>query len=220
MSGQATCSLSEALTALAFDDPTPVALVPNALKTQRWGCSSDDVLTRLYAAVHTLCDAGYRGDLKIWGRPIRQSGGVAPRLGAPKILNQAECLNNRLFVPNHDALWPGSSSGDEYADAFAAESSIGGFDEVCVDRADLGRLLATASQSTGKAERECEVWLRQQFAADPEKLQSKKSFARDAIKHFGGRLSERGFSRVWAKVAPGEGRDKAGRPKKSNQSTK
>ena len=93
MSGQATCSLSEALTALAFDDPTPVALVPNALKTQRWGCSSDDVLTRLYAAVHTLCDAGYRGDLKIWGRPIRQSGGVAPRLGAPKILNQAECLN-------------------------------------------------------------------------------------------------------------------------------
>lgn len=194
-------------------------MVPDAIKNQRWGCSSADALMRLNAAVHALCDAGYRGDLKIWGSPVTQSADLHSRMGAPKKLDQAECLHNRLRVHNRDALRPGSGGSDEFSDMFAAEASIGGFDAVCVDRAELDRLLAASNLSTSKAERECEAWLRQEFAADPARLRRKGSLHADAKKHFGNRLSGRGFSRAWARVATLYGRDKAGHPK-SNQSTK
>lgn len=219
MSGQATCSLWEALTALAFNDPTPVATVPHAINAQRWGHSPADALTELNGAVHFLCDACYRGDVRIWGRRIPQSPDVNPCLGAPKKLTQAECLHNRLIVIYRDALLPRSGIGDGFDDTFAAEASVGGFDDVNVDRADLHRLLAMANQPTSGAEHDCEVWLRKQFAGDPEKLKKRGSFEADAANHFGRRLSRRAFGRVWAKVAPAEGRDKPGRSK-SNHNTK
>ena len=220
MSGQSTCSLSEALTALAFNDPTPAAIVPDALKTERWACSSAEALMRMNAAVHTLCDAGYRGDVKIWGRPITRSQDVAPRLGIPKKLDQAECLHNRLFVPGRDGLWPGGD--DEYADMFSAEASGGGFDEVRVDQAEFDKFRATTVKPTSGAVHECVAWLLRQFAADPKKQMKKEDFKAAALVEFVGRLSGRGFDRAWAQVAPGADRDKPG-PKtrhKSNHSTK
>ena len=68
-----------------------------------------------------------------------------------------------------------------------------------------------AVQSTANAERECESWLRQQFLADPERKMAKKSFEEPALEKFGGRLSQAGFRRVWAKLAPSEGRNRPGR---------
>ncbi len=74
-----------------------------------------------------------------------------------------------------------------------------------------GTAATSPGKSTAKAERECEAWLRQQFAADPEKLRAKASFQADALEYFGERLSQAGFQRVWAKVAPEEGRTAPGR---------
>ncbi|WP_338466368.1 hypothetical protein RXV95_12475 [Novosphingobium sp. ZN18A2] len=217
MSGPATCSLSEAITALAFSDPTPAAMISDALNTQRWG-GSTIALKKLHEAVNIHCDAGYKGEVRIWGRPITQSTGLDPLLGAPRRLTDAECLHNRLFAHLRDALRPGHCSGDEFDVTFKAEAIDGGFDEVSVDRDDLDKLRAASSRATSKAERECEVWLVEQFAADSSRNRRKPSFAAQAKEHFGTRLSARGFARAWATVAPRYGRDKSGRPK-SNQNT-
>jgi hypothetical protein len=66
-------------------------------------------------------------------------------------------------------------------------------------------------QSTANAERECQEWLQQQFVADPEKRRKKASFEVAALMQFAGRLSQAGFRRVWAKVAPSDDRNKPGR---------
>ncbi|GGD61694.1 hypothetical protein [Croceicoccus mobilis] len=219
MSGHSTYTLMQALTALAFSDPTPARLVPIAMEDGRWKCCPTAARARLRQAAQTLCYAGYRGDLKIWGKPITQSTDAAPNIGALKLLDQADCLQNRLFIHYRDALFSGSGSGDDFADTFEAEAGPGGFDYVCVDRNQLDRLLSASNHSTGKAERDCEVWLHRQFEADPTARKGKKAIAVDARKHFGQRLSGRGFDRAWARVAPLYGRTKAGR-RKSNQNTK
>lgn len=145
MSGQSTCSLSEALTELAFNDPTPATVVPIAVKDGRWGCSPTAARSRLTKAVHALCDAGYSREVILWGRSITQSPGAAPCLGRLRKLHRTECLENRRFVPGRDGLWPGSNRGDEFPDsfaAFAAEADGVGLDAICVDQADFNKLLA------------------------------------------------------------------------------
>lgn len=68
-----------------------------------------------------------------------------------------------------------------------------------------------AVMSTASAERECEAWLRKQFAADPERRKAKASFEAGALAQFGERLSQAGFRRVWAQVAPDDFRTTPGR---------
>ncbi len=74
-----------------------------------------------------------------------------------------------------------------------------------------GTVTVASGKPTAKAERECEAWLREQFAADPEKLRAKASFQDDALAHFGERLSQAGFRRVWTVVAREDGRTAPGR---------
>lgn len=70
--------------------------------------------------------------------------------------------------------------------------------------------------STANGEQECKAWLIERFAADPEKLRSKKDFRDEALVQFSGRLSERGFNlRVWPELAKEHGRDGAGAKRKS-----
>lgn len=70
--------------------------------------------------------------------------------------------------------------------------------------------------STANGEQECKAWLTEKFAADPEKLRSKKDFRDEALARFTGRLSERGFNlRVWPVLAKEYGRDGAGAKRKS-----
>ena len=145
MSGQSTCSLSEALTELAFNDPTPATVVPVAVKDRRWGCSPTAARSRLTKAVHALCDAGYSGEVILWGRSVTQSPGTTPSLGRLRKLRRTECLENRRFVAGRDGLWPGCNRGDELADsfaAFAAEEEGLGVDAICVDQAGFNNLLA------------------------------------------------------------------------------
>lgn len=76
--------------------------------------------------------------------------------------------------------------------------------------------LPAAQPSIASVERECQAWLLEQFANDPEKKRSKSDFRSAAIARFGFGLSERGFNqRVWPKLAQEHGRDGAGAKRKS-----
>lgn len=76
--------------------------------------------------------------------------------------------------------------------------------------------LPTAQLSIASVERECERWLLEEFANDPEMKRSKSDFRSVAMARFGSGLSERGFNqRVWPKLAQEHGRDSAGAKRKS-----
>lgn len=145
MSGQSTCSLSEALTALAFNDPTSATAVPVAIQDGRWGCCPTAARLRLTKAVQTLCDAGYRSDVAIFGRTTVFSSGANPDRGPLRPLTTSECEAYRLFVPGQDTLWEGKNRGNEGEDAFAAHASSEGLDDVRVDLSGLSRLTSKAS---------------------------------------------------------------------------
>lgn len=65
--------------------------------------------------------------------------------------------------------------------------------------------------STGRAEAECRGWLAKEFEADPDKRRNKADFRNAAMVQFEGRLSVRGFNRVWDALAPTSGRSTPGR---------
>ncbi|WP_126176984.1 hypothetical protein [Tsuneonella rigui] len=75
---------------------------------------------------------------------------------------------------------------------------------------------ATVEVSTAAGEQACREWLIKEFAADPDKRRTKRSFREAAIKAFPGRVSERGFNlRVWPELARQHARDSAGAKRKS-----
>ena len=67
------------------------------------------------------------------------------------------------------------------------------------------------------AERDAAKWLAVAFKNDPTHSRSKKSFKTEALKKFKGRLSMRGFTRVWEKIAPAEGRSASGRKQQKSK---
>lgn len=78
------------------------------------------------------------------------------------------------------------------------------------------RVLSSKRPSIASIERECEKWLAEQFADDPEKRRTKSDFRNAAMERFSNGLSERGFNqRVWPKLARENGRDGAGAKRKS-----
>lgn len=143
MRGQSTCSLSEALTALAFNAPTSARLVPTGIQDGRWSCCPTAARSGLTKAVRALCDAGYRGDVTIFGRTTVFSFGENADPGPLRPLTRSECEAFRLFVPGQDALWEGRNQGNEMEDAFAAHASSEGLGDVRVDLSDLSRLMVT-----------------------------------------------------------------------------
>ena len=68
-----------------------------------------------------------------------------------------------------------------------------------------------AVTSTGRAEADCRGWLAKEFEADPGKRRNKADFRNAAMVEFAGRLSLRGFNRVWDALAPASGRSTPGR---------
>jgi hypothetical protein len=64
------------------------------------------------------------------------------------------------------------------------------------------------------AETQCKNWLADRLSKDPYLRCTKAQFKKDALKFFDGRLSERGFGRVWDAMA-GEDRKRPGRKRKS-----
>lgn len=77
--------------------------------------------------------------------------------------------------------------------------------------ASLPPLRLTGGVSTVAAERECERWLQTEFLSDPNSLRTKASFREGALRHFNGRLTQRGFGRAWDSIAPSCGRSRPGR---------
>lgn len=69
----------------------------------------------------------------------------------------------------------------------------------------------TVVTSTGRAEAECRGWLTKEFEGDPDKRRNKADFRDAAMVEFSGRLSVRGFNRVWDALAPTAGRSTPGR---------
>ncbi|MFD1767128.1 hypothetical protein ACFSAG_09760, partial [Sphingorhabdus buctiana] len=129
MSPRSTCSLSEALTALAFDDPLGAAFVPLAIKEGRWKCTGDEAFAKIIDALNALCDASYHGDVKIFGRSSSISGGA----GKLQLITPDQCVDHRLFVPGHDTLWQGCNQGKEYEDSFTAFKTTQMLSDIQVD---------------------------------------------------------------------------------------
>lgn len=78
------------------------------------------------------------------------------------------------------------------------------------------RVLPNKHPSIASIEKECEKWLAEQFADDPEKRLTKGDFRNAALNKFSNGLTERGFNqRVWPKLAREHGRDGAGAKRKS-----
>lgn len=67
------------------------------------------------------------------------------------------------------------------------------------------------------AERDAAKWLAIAFKNDPTNSRSKKSFQIEALKKFKGRLSMRGFTRVWEKIASADGRSASGRKRQKSK---
>lgn len=141
MSPRSTCSLSEALTALAFDDPLGAAFVPLAIKEGRWKCTGDEAFAKIIDALNALCDASYHGNIKIFGRSSSISGG-AEKL---QLITPDQCVDHRLFVPGHDTLWQGCNQGKEYEDSFTAFKTTKMLSDIQVDFAELTMLIAAYS---------------------------------------------------------------------------
>ena len=69
-------------------------------------------------------------------------------------------------------------------------------------------------ESKASAISECRHWLEQQFGEDVEFRKRKGDFENEALEHFAGRLSGRGFERAWSEaVTLHPKRAKAGRPR-------
>lgn len=85
-------------------------------------------------------------------------------------------------------------------------------------QADAAALKATdgSVRSTANGEHECKNWLLAAFVQDDEMKRSKDSFRNEAIERSSGRLSVRGFNRVWDAVAPKSGRSKPGRKRRKS----
>lgn len=135
-------SLTEALTDLAFGHPTPASTILSASGGGRIGHTRSDALNRLAVAAHILCDAGYSGEVKLWGKKTTSSTGIAPPEASIQQLTQADYLQFRRIALGYDVLWSGKNKGDEFNDFFAAEVSEICITELCVDRADFSRFLA------------------------------------------------------------------------------
>jgi len=61
------------------------------------------------------------------------------------------------------------------------------------------------------AEVHCRAWLCEAFEKDEKQSRTKTSFKKEALEKFHPNLSERGFLRVWAAIAPDAGRSMPGR---------
>lgn len=138
MSKTSTLSLTEALTRLAFNGPIPAAELPPALNQERWGIDRVHALTELIDAVHTLCNAGYSGEVKLFGKSLQPG---ATHRGLLREITQPQCEQFRLFAPGYDTLWIGSNKGNEFSDSFAAHIGPKGIDDVRVDRTGFKMLM-------------------------------------------------------------------------------
>lgn len=145
MNAPPTCSLSEAITYLAFNAPISATVVPIALNDGRWNCTRDVALSKLHHALNVLCNAGYNGSVQLWGRTVNTSSSATPE--PLRCLSKAECIDYRLIVLGRDALWQGKNQLDEFRDAFAAYASSDRLEDVRVDMVDLDTLKTAKRKS-------------------------------------------------------------------------
>ncbi len=145
MSGKQTCTLSEALSEIAFGTPTSAKKLPRVVHRREWVGAHKVAWARLHSALQSVCDGGYCRTVAIWGRTASFPATGTAQTGRLRLLTRAECEAYRLFVPGHDNLWDGSALGVEFADSFRAYAMRTGIADVRVDRTDLSKLIAALS---------------------------------------------------------------------------
>lgn len=167
----------------------------------------------LAQAVERLTDVASGGEIEIRGRFFR-SVLEDDRQILIKVISQEALSNYRQFDVFADALYRGNGLawGADRRDFPATTDDH--FRDVIVRRSQLLQHFPPQSgyalRLTSAFDEKCETWLTQKFAADPKGQLTKSSLKKEAIAKFGGRLSQRGFDRVWDKVAPSAGRNKPG----------
>ncbi|MBO9581861.1 MAG: hypothetical protein J7498_13300 [Sphingobium sp.] len=165
-------------------------------------------------AVNRLTDLGSAGVIEIRGRYFRDVLDDEIEIFTEQIL-PVRLADYRWFDTLDDSLHRGVGlAWDHTRRDLCYPSDDRHYRFVTVNRVDLLREFPPSSvartPTTISAEIECEKWLLEAFCSDAEKRRAKQSFRDAAITVCEGRLSLRGFDRVWAKVAPQVGRSLAG----------
>ena len=220
LSNRSRVALSESVTWLAF------GLALDADRTERavrWGrlCGGDfaAAVSQMEAAANFLLDAGTDGKIAFFGRHEKRLGTSAACTQKIDPLQLGDY--GQAMILTHDHLYFGRGLAMMYGENNKIIGLNGGredlFTHVTVSRDDvlnhcmLQQRRLNAPISTGAAETECSAWLENEFASDPNGNRARASFQSAALAHFEGRLSKRGFDRVWSKVAAAAGRSGAGR---------
>jgi hypothetical protein len=128
----------------------------------------------------------------------------------PRSWWNTEKIRSRFYACKINTVNPFSDAigGDHFAWIFVTKKSIDEQVEL------LGRHVAPAQAATVKAEKQCQVWLEQQFALGETADRTKPKFSEEARNKFG--VGTKSFNRAWAAATASSGleRSRAGRKPK------
>jgi hypothetical protein len=147
--------LTEAITALAFNDPVSAQDIVGAVTLSRWGSERRKVHARIVAAAKEICDAGFAGELECWGRKVPVCLDKAERQAVPtaKISRGDYVEYSNYIIIGADDLRPTESGSDEFDSMFSGLAADYFFGDVVIVRAQFEALWPSppSSSSASKA---------------------------------------------------------------------
>ena len=205
-------TLAQALSWIAFGDWSN--------SDEHWQRYSD-AKRSLEKAVEQFCDAACAGTFDVWGKLVPDYQ-VNPNTCDTNLIPIERLIDFRQYDQMHCGLRVGaglfgfaveSAKGFTYAHQPIVRNEF--YRDIKVREGDLIKVFPHAQTkvvSIVGAEKRCQGWLREEFARDPDRRSSKKTFRERALQEIPG-LSARGFDRAWSAVAPSALRSLAGRKK-------
>lgn len=181
MHGSATLTLTEAVTFLAFGRALTRVQLKEARRDQSLGLCPTTLTQALQNAAVAVCDAGYEGQVAIFG--TKESDEVpGPRMK----LSPVDLVNYRTFFAELDALLRASDVGDEFDLSFSAGASGDFFRDVAVDRKQLEALQRHRTLTAGgrrMSEAEVSDWVASQppMSADEAHKRFRKQFPHEPM---------------------------------------
>ena len=145
-----TISLTEAITTLALGKSLATSELHSALASSELGISRADVHRLAQAAAGNICDAGFTGQLEIWGtRALGESCLSDGDTGRVERLSPADLMNYRHYELGVDALWHHAldigheanldAASAEFIHAFAAHAAADNIRNVKVIRSGFDK---------------------------------------------------------------------------------
>lgn len=152
-------TLTEAITALAFNDPVSSADINDVMASNRWGSDRAMVLDKIAGATNDLCDAGFAEKIECWGVPTNSDPYERAHAGSSAKLTRHHYLDYRRFICGFDTLWEGIGEANEAANAFAGFTGSECLCSVKVERTQLDALLQERNGSPKFSDKERAQWI-------------------------------------------------------------